>query len=1352
MFVFLATLLVLVPVVGADRPAAGREVRGRVVTEGKGLPGARVIAVALESPLEAARREARGGKPGEPLATATAGPDGSFSLKVTAPATTDVEIQASATGFVPARVEATADTGLELSLAKGQPLSGRVVDPTGGPVVGATVALWPGRADASLATTATTDAKGAFHFDTAAAAGNRLRIEAPGLTGVELSTQRAGTAATVKLSPGRVVRGTVLLPDGHSRAAAALVRYEGGSPSRWTETRADGTFLLQGLGAGAGKLVVEAGEAGSAKQSLNAADAEVRIVLARPSALRGRVIDAATHKPVVDARVIASAEEGRWSARSGAGGSYELRGLPAQGYVLSVEAPRYASWSRRGLRLESGKPAALDVPLSPAASLSGKVVDPAGAPIEGAVGRLVAAGPGRGFRGRSGAAPTDDTSFRTAKDGTFKLDRLAPGENQELVVRHDSHETATVGGLTLAPGSVHSGLKVVLPPGLAVQGVVHDDQGHPVPGADVDLARNPGFGGGGRRGPPTAALAGPDRRPQVQTGADGRFQVKGLSTGDWTLTVSKTGFAREVVDPVKVTEKSGPIDIALKPGVAIRGFVRDRAGEGVAGYRVTVGGGFGRRRGPNPQMEPTGPDGAFSVEGLDDATTYDVVALPERGPSLTKRNVAAPADDVELTVADRGTVLGAVTDGDGRPVTEFVVSYTPERGGGPGRGGFGGGGRGGSDAAPTSLHSDDGSFALDDVPPGRWTVEASAAGYQRGRASGIVVEEGGTTKGVAIRLARGGVVSGRVLESRSGQGVLGATVIARLAGVAAGRGPSATDALNQQTDADGHFEISGLAPGTYALTARHPDWSDGLASVELKDATASVDIRLGIGGSLTGTVVTAGRPVAGASVALRGGVGAGGGGPNSAMSDAAGRFRFDHLAAGRYEVTASLGTQSSTAVDAVLPTADATQDVTVALGDGATIRGMVSGLSDGQLAGVRVSANGPDSYGASVRTSAGGGFELSGAPVGTIQLRADAGDMATGLRSASSRVVVAQGQVEVTAEIAFPPGHRLEGHVTRAAQPVAGAMVNASMPGGSGRGAARTDDGGAYALDGLPDGTYAVRVAPAEAGTSAATRSVELTGDQTFDIELPAARITGTVVEAGTQQPLADAAVGVQGGRRGGVSAVTDSTGRFALEGLDPTAYHLTVRKPAYTTDSRDVTAADEMDLRIELHRGDGIAIVAHDGVYGMALRSLTARVLDAQGTTVFTGGVTLDGNGQGEIPSLPAGAYQVRLGAPGYAPLALPAVNVPAPPLQVALTPGGSLDLAIGAATLALPGASAQLMGPGGVYYPSLFSLDGRIRLTSPVQRLDNVAPGHYSFVVAGGVTREIDVREGARTPVSLP
>ena len=177
---FLATLL-LAPLIGADRPPVGPEVRGRVVAEGKPLSGARVVAVAVPSPLDAARLEARGGKPPEPLAAATTGPDGAFVLKLASAPAGEVEIQASASGFVPARTETVDGPSLDLSLEKGQALSGRVVDPSGGPVVGASVTLWPGR-DASLplAGTATTDAKGAFHLDAAAATGNRLRVEGPG--------------------------------------------------------------------------------------------------------------------------------------------------------------------------------------------------------------------------------------------------------------------------------------------------------------------------------------------------------------------------------------------------------------------------------------------------------------------------------------------------------------------------------------------------------------------------------------------------------------------------------------------------------------------------------------------------------------------------------------------------------------------------------------------------------------------------------------------------------------------------------------------------------------------------------------------------------------------------------------------------------------------------------------------------------------------------------------------------------------------------------------------------------------------------------------------------------------------
>lgn len=1370
-------------------PAGAGEIRGRLLVDKKPLGGASVEALALEPPFLAAQREARRGEPQKALATATSKPDGTFVLAVAAPGNASAfQLKISGSGAAPQILErlfepSESDDLGDLTVGRGEVLAGRVVDSSKGPVVGASVTLWVGAgrgpgpagdASSTVRATTTTGSDGSFRFTAATERGNRLVVEAPGFATAELSGLRSGALRPVGLALGRAVTGTVVLADKKTPAPGALVRFEGTASGRWAEGRADGTFVLEGLPREGGRIVADAGERG--RGSVPAPSGESRsspsvVVLAPTGTLRGRVVDGDSGAGIAGIRVMARRGGSLLWDLSGKDGRYEIRGLAPGAFRVSADDPRYVPWSHEAVLVAAGQAAGQDVPLVRGATLLGRVVDEEGRPIEGATGRIARSGehPVRFFmRMEAGGG-----AFRTGKDGAFKAQRLMPGGNQRLTVEHDDYEARTLGGIVLSAGGTKSGITVVLPKGLGVRGVVKDENGQPLPGAEVQMVRAFTFQSG-RGASQFAFVGGPARQPRKETGPDGRFEFHGLATGDYTLVATKRGYARDSIDPVKVAEGQGsePIQLVLRPGTSIGGFVKDRAGNGVPGYRLAARpssaapGPMGPLFGGAMTEEPTGPDGSFLIEGLNPGETYELQLMGETGPGPRKSGVAAPAEGLEITVSGKGGIRGVVTDSEGRAVPDFEVAYNPaSRGGGGGmRVSFrmGPGGRG--PGQRIQVHADDGAFVIEDVPAGTWDVEVTAAGYQRGRAAGITVEEGAIAEGAEVKLVKGPGLVGRVMDARGSRPVLDATVRADLS---TGRprmrmGPDAGD-NETMTDADGRFEILGLAPGTYTLTASHPSYSEKSETLELKDAPATIEIRLGQGGTISGTVLSAGRPVVGAAVALAA-AGESMRGPfgdeQQAVSDEAGRFRFERLNPGRYSVNASLRGQSSSPVDVALPTADASQDVSLLLAEGATIRGRVSGLAEAARAGVSVSANGPESYFASARTGADGMFELTGAPRGTINLNARTGDFMTGSRTASSHVTIGEGQTEVAAEIVFEAGFRVDGRVTRGGRPVTDASVSANPEGGGRSASGRTDESGAYSLEGLAEGTYNIAAFAMFGGEGAPIhRRVQITGDTTVDLEAPVARLAGTVVEVESGRPLSEASVEVEDpepgtfGRR--MMAVTDSGGRFTLDGLDPKGYRLVVRKPAYQTETRDVTASEDADVRVELRRGEGIGLVARDGVFGTPLRGVFVRVVDGTGASVFIGSVSLDSEGRGEIPSLRAGQYEMRIGAGGYAWVTLRAVTIPAPTLSVALTPGGVLAIQVGPQTAGRQGVRGRLTSADGQpYWPGsgpIVPSDYSFPLTAPRQ-WENVAPGRYTLAVDGDSNRECEVREGGTETVLLP
>ena len=422
-------------------------------------------------------------------------------------------------------------------------------------------------------------------------------------------------------------------------------------------------------------------------------------------------------------------------------------------------------------------------------------------------------------------------------------------------------------------------MTVVLRRGLSVRGVVKDEEGRPLAGAEVNLSSARTLRAG--RGGVQMSFIGPGSQLRRETGADGRFEFRGLKAGDYTVSARRPGFSRATVDPVergggprggaaRARPRAGGDDQRRR--CATRPAPAPRAGT-VSARAASQAGGPAFGPGSIRSEEPTGPDGVFYLEGLATGETYELQVMGQAGLGPRKAGVVAPAEGVELVVTGTGQIRGRVVDGDsGRAIPDFQVRYQPDAQGGmrfvmrmgPGRG------RGPYEKQP--FHAEDGSFVLEDVAAGRWTVEAFAPGYQAGSASAVAVGEGEATEGVEVRLSKGGVITGKVLESRGGRPILDATVRAELSGggprMAMIRMGGEGGDNETATDAEGRYEIAGLAPGTWTVTASHPDWSEATTSVELKDAPATADIRLGRGGSVGGTVLAGGRPVAGAQVSL----------------------------------------------------------------------------------------------------------------------------------------------------------------------------------------------------------------------------------------------------------------------------------------------------------------------------------------------------------------------------------------------------------------------------------------------------------------------------------------------------
>ena len=208
-----------------------------------------------------------------------------------------------------------------------------------------------------------------------------------------------------------------------------------------------------------------------------------------------------------------------------------------------------------------------------------------------------------------------------------------------------------------------------------------------------------------------------------------------------------------------------------------------------------------------------------------------------------------------------------------------------------------------------------------------------------------------------------------------------------------------------------------------------------------------------------------------------------------------------------------------------------------------------------------------------------GPYTQHGVPEGRFTLRA---------RTTSGRAIAREfesdGLGETVVDLVFAGTARLSGVVTAAGRPVPGIEVEATplgKPTTSGK--SRTVWNGTYAITGLDDGEYVVRVRER-------SFDVELSGDTYYDVELGPFAIAGKIRAEGPVLGALVTATPTSAKGEPGASARVGSRGSFRIDGLREGEYNVRVTQPGYREVSQTVylgSAIENFDVHLSLSPAD---------------------------------------------------------------------------------------------------------------------------------------------------------------------
>lgn len=765
-------------------------------------------------------------------------------------------------------------------------------------------------------------------------------------------------------------------------------------------------------------------------------------------------------------------EAGPYRAETGREGRFEIPDLPSGQMTLGIARPGFPlSWVRR-LRIPdgAGRTDLGRLELKPGRTIEGRALDPQGQPLAGVA--VWVSPPGDSTLQATWKRQIEAGPLAvTGPDGRFSIPNVETRGHLVLCrTGYASVRPESSGDVTLQP--------IVRVPRSRVTGRVVTASGEPVAGARVAFELMLGCGNrsfGFDPCPPEE----PPPPPDPVSGPDGRFVLEVEGSGTRKIWTQPTGFVQATSPEIRYGPDEEPfVKLVVDRGAVVTGRIFTARGKPAAGAGVFIEGNV---------RAVTGADGAFRLEGVEPGRRSLEASHAELGRAARRIDVAPDGTRQDLTLDGQGLrkIRGRVLGPDGAPVPAARVWLTCP------------------DCGDSVWSAGDGSFTLTEDEHGRKPKEihSQREGFVPAR---VPLPPGNEpVEGLEIRLEKGAVLTGRVLDAeprhrpslpeRFREQMLQISVSAR---------PVGGDWQRAFVEADGTYRFESLAPGEWDVIAHALDRKHAERVVlEPGIEEAVLDLRLPPAYEIHGRIVDGeGRPVRGQlrisaeSYPEEPGT--------SAFVREDGSFvTWVQEGAHTLRATAPGHAPATSALQVDGPISG----LEIRLEEGAVLQGRLLGIIPGELTMALVSIRNvlPPS---SVRTAPDGTYRLTGLGPGTWEIEATHQELDGTRRRVQLSVEIAPGSPEVTRDLDLAAGSfALSGRLlAENEEPVSANLRLVRADGVEIRWGGTVSPDGDFRIPALAPGRYRIEVTDPW-GEPVLAREVEMEGDREVEIELTSA-------------------------------------------------------------------------------------------------------------------------------------------------------------------------------------------------------------------------------------------------------